>query len=78
MTSFLIPFIINVLGLKRPEYGPDDSRRTKDSKQSFFTADQVSDILNKKDYKNLYWNNYWVDIGEGREYKGQWEKTSTH
>ena len=28
--------------------------------------------------KNLYWNNYWVDIGEGNEYKGQWEKSSTH
>jgi hypothetical protein len=22
--------------------------------------------------KGLYWNTKWVDIGQGREYRGQW------
>ena len=28
------------------------------------------------DNKQLVWNNYFEDIGEGRTYQGQWVKTS--
>lgn len=35
---------------------------------------KLTDILNQEEYKDLTWNNYFEDIGEGRKYKGQWIK----
>ncbi len=34
----------------------------------------LAHILEQPENKNLSWNNYLEDIGEGRQYKGQWIK----
>lgn len=70
--------IMEIANLKKPVYATDDERRTKESKECLYTAAQVAKISEDKENQGLYWNNYWTDIGEGRQYKGQWEKTSTH
>jgi hypothetical protein len=62
-----------MLGLKQPSL--DERIRERVSTNIDLIDEQQS--LNQmlaSDYNNLTWNNYFEDIGEGRQYKGMWIK----
>ena len=43
-----------------------------DSDIPLFSEDEFTKLINSEAQQKLTWKNYWVDIGEGRKYKGQW------
>jgi hypothetical protein len=61
--------------LKRPCY--DSERKIAvDSDVPLISKDELDKILASPEQKNLVWNNYFVDIGDGKKYQGQWVRNS--
>ena len=69
----MLDCIIITIELKKPCY-KKGSRRPEDSDVPLFTDKELNKLLADKEYKDLAWNNYFEDIGEGRTYQGHWIK----
>jgi hypothetical protein len=61
------------LALKKPMF-VDGNKVAVDSNEPMLSDRKLDEVLNSNTFRDLSWNNYFEDIGEGRRYKGQWIK----
>lgn len=59
--------------LREPTY-KDGGRRPEDSDKKLLSDGDLEKYLLEEKNKQLVWNDYFEDIGEGKTYRGQWMK----
>lgn len=65
---------LNNLDLRKPVY-KEGSQKPQNSKTVMIPENELQAIMERPENEALTWNNYFVDIGKGRQYQGHWDKT---
>lgn len=61
---------ISTVGLKYPQYEGD--QLVSSDKPLLNEKELFLQLSWEADGKDLYWNNFFVDIGKNKKYQGQW------